>query len=165
MKLISKLAQKIINQKTKTITLILCLTSMLFGCDFFEAPTGTAELLDVYTRSESEYIDKLSFWSGGTSGGSVKKEEVTTVTYICTTVKITNTSDKNIYNTTINVQAKAGDRTYYKTVSLDVTIEPGNSIYIPIEIEKNTRDLKNVKDDNDAAWDLNSIKIISVSWR
>ncbi len=84
---------------------------------------------------------------------------------ICTTIKVTNTCNKNIYNTTINIQANAGDRVYYKTVSLDVLIAPGNSIYIPVEIEKYTKQLNAEIKNNDSDWDKNSIKIISVSWR
>lgn len=167
MKKIFKLTKQELFKKTKKLILATVILFPFLSCSFFESPSGTVELLDVYTRNEVEYIDTYSFYTFGTSSSEkgISKTKQVTVSYICTTVKITNTSDKNIYNTTINIQAKAGERTYYKTISLDVTIEPGNSIFIPIEIEKNTKDLKAVDSKNDADWDIDSIKIISVSWR
>lgn len=157
-------------KKKQKIYCILFQASLLLtilGCSFLDDPTGSVEILDVYTRNEQEYIDTFSFYSFGTSTSEhgVPKTKQITVSYLCTTVLITNTCNKNIYNTTINVKAKAGERTYYKTISLDVTITPGNSIYIPVEIEKNTRDLIAVNATNDSDWDINSIEIISVSWR
>ncbi len=139
--------------------------SIFIGCSFFEAPEGSVELLDVYTRDEEGYVEEYYTFGDSTSEKRVSKTEEVLISYLCTTVKITNTCDKNIYNTTINIQANAGTRTYYKTISLDVTITPGSSIYIPVEIEKYTKQLTAVNKDNDDKWDTNSIKIISVSWK
>lgn len=147
---------------------IFVLLTMVSSCSLFELPTGSCELMDdVYTRDEQGYIEE--YFTFGTDGSTKnkhedKKQEVL-ISYICATVKITNTSNKNIYNTTINIQAKAGERTYYKTISLDVVITPGSTIYIPIEIEKQTKQLAAVGTSNDDKWDKDSIKIISSYWR
>lgn len=155
----------IINKKNNFL-IVLFISLFLTNCTLFDLPTGNCELLDVYIRNEQSYVEE--YVTSGSASSSIqtkpKKEEVT-ISYICTTIKVTNTCNKNIYNTTINIQANAGDRVYYKTVSLDVLIAPGNSIYIPVEIEKYTKQLNAEIKNNDSDWDKNSIKIISVSWR
>lgn len=150
------------NFKNKTIILTLLIAiSLVTSCTLFELPKGECELLDVYTRDEQEYKEEYFAFGSSASQQRADKPQEVTVSYICTTVKITNTSNKNIYNSTINIQASARDRTYYKTISLDVLIAPGATIYIPVEIEKYTKQLAAVNKTNDAAWDKASIQIIS----
>lgn len=146
---------------------IFVLLTMVSSCSLFELPTGSCELMDdVYTRDEQGYKEEyFTFGTSSTSKDRAERTQEVLISYICATVKITNTSNRNIYNTTINIQAKAGERTYYKTISLDVLITPGSTIYIPIEIEKQTKQLAAVGASNDDKWDTSSVKIISVFWR
>ena len=156
------------NFKNKTIILTLLIAiSLVTSCTFFELPTGSCELMDdVYTRDEQGYKEEyFTFGTSSTSKDRAERTQEVLISYICATVKITNTSNRNIYNTTINIQAKAGERTYYKTISLDVLITPGSTIYIPIEIEKQTKQLAAIGASNDDKWDTSSVKIISVFWR
>lgn len=146
---------------------IFVLLTMVSGCSLFELPTGSCELMDdVYTRDEQGYKEEyFTFGTSSTSKDRAERAQEVLISYICATVKITNTSNRNIYNTTINIQAKAGERPYYKTISLDVVITPGSTIYIPVEIEKQTKQLAAVGASNDDKWDTSSVKIISVFWR
>lgn len=146
---------------------IFVLLTMVSSCSLFELPNGSCELMDdVYTRDEQGYKEEyFTFGTSSTSKDRAERTQEVLISYICATVKITNTSNRNIYNTTINIQAKAGERTYYKTISLDVLITPGSTIYIPIEIEKQTKQLAAVGASNDDKWDTSSVKIISVFWR
>ena len=146
---------------------IFVLLTMVSSCSLFELPTGSCELMDdVYTRDEQGYKEEyFTFGTSSTSKDRAERTQEVLISYICATVKITNTSNRNIYNTTINIQAKAGERTYYKTISLDVVITPGSTIYIPIEIEKQTKQLAAIGASNDDKWDTSSVKIISVFWR
>lgn len=146
---------------------IFVLLTMVSSCSLFELPTGSCELMDdVYTRDEQGYKEEyFTFGTSSTSKDRAERAQEVLISYICATVKITNTSNKNIYNTTINIQASAGKRNYYKTISLDVVITPGSTIYIPIEIEKQTKQLTAVGASNDDKWDTSSVKIISSYWR
>lgn len=146
---------------------IFVLLTMVSSCSLFELPTGSCELMDdVYTRDEQGYKEEyFTFGTSSTSKDRAERTQEVLISYICATVKITNTSNRNIYNTTINIQAKAGERPYYKTISLDVVITPGSTIYIPVEIEKQTKQLAAVGASNDNKWDTSSVKIISVFWR
>ena len=146
---------------------IFVLLTMFSSCSLFELPTGSCELMnDVYTRDEQGYKEEyFTFGTSSTNKDRAERAQEVLISYICATVKITNTSNRNIYNTTINIQAKAGERTYYKTISLDVVITPGSTIYIPVEIEKQTKQLAAVGASNDDKWDTSSVKIISVFWR
>lgn len=146
---------------------IFVLLTMVSSCSLFELPTGSCELMDdVYTRDEQGYKEEyFTFGTSSTSKDRAERAQEVLISYICATVKITNTSNKNIYNTTINIQASAGKRNYYKTISLDVVITPGSTIYIPIEIEKQTKQLAAVEASNDEKWDTSSVKIISSYWR
>ena len=146
---------------------IFVLLTMVSSCSLFELPNGSCELMDdVYTRDEQGYKEEyFTFGTSSTSKDRAERTQEVLISYICATVKITNTSNRNIYNTTINIQAKAGERTYYKTISLDVLITPGSTIYIPIEIEKQTKQLAAIGASNDDKWDKDSIKIISSYWR
>lgn len=150
--------------KKKKLIMAFSLSLSLLSCSFYDDPEGKVEILDVYTRYEQGYREDYFTFGSSTSKQHEYKTEEVLISYLCTTVKITNTCDKKIYNTTINIQANAGERTYYKTISLDVIIKPGESIYIPIEIEKYTKELKAVGSSNDADWDINSIQILSVNW-
>lgn len=152
--------------KILKFSFLVCFSVITSSCTIFDEPTGTVDFLDVYTRDEQVYVDE--YFTIPSSSLSTKpthepKTQEVLISYICATLKITNTSNRNIYNTTVNIQASAGSRTYYKTVSLDVTIKPGDTIFLPVEIEKNTKELKAVGDNNDAKWNLDSFKIISVS--
>ena len=44
----------------------------------------------------------------------------------------------HIYNSTVSIQADTDKRTYYKTLSFDITIKPSTSIYIPVQFEIDT---------------------------
>ena len=151
------------------IKLFIVLMAFLFAsCTIFDTPEGEAELMDSYIRNEQGYVEE--YFTFGTdsidsSDHRVKKTEEVLFSYLCTTIKIKNTGKSYIYNSTISLEAKAGDRTYYKTVSLDISIAPGATVYIPIELEKYTKQLKAAGNNNDSEWDKSSIKILDVSWR
>lgn len=154
------------NYKNKTlIVIILTIFNLIPSCVFFEQPTATCELLDVYVKDEQEYKEEYFSFGSSASQQRVEKQQQVIISYICTTLKITNTSNKNIYNSTINIQAMAGNRNYYKTISIDVIIEPQATIYVPVEIEKYTKQLTAVDKKNDAPWNTDSIKINSSRWR
>lgn len=116
---------------------ILLISTITTSCKFFEEPDGSCELLDVYTKDEDD------------------------MHYIRGTLKISNTSNKNIYNSTISVQAKTNKRTYYKTLSLDITIEPDSCIYVPVELEFKQKSTESSKEN----WEANSLKIIGEKWK
>ncbi|MBR5646296.1 MAG: hypothetical protein IKX23_06615 [Treponema sp.] len=144
---------------------ILWIPLFLLSCELFEPPEGKAELLDIHKRNEQGWIE--GYFSGPTNSSSQtykEKEQEVLYSYLCATLKLTNLCNKNIYNSTISIQAKAGDRTYYKTVSLDITIAPGKSIFIPVEIEKYTKQLK-AADTEDEAWIFDSMEIIGETFR
>ena len=152
----------------KKISIILT-AFFLVSCSIFDPPEGEAELMDSYIRNEQGYIEE--YFTFGTSSVNdsqdhrVSKKEEVIFSYLCTTIKIKNTGKNYIYNSTISLEAKAGDRTYYKTVSLDISIAPGATVYIPVELEKYTKQLVAAGTDNDKPWDKGSIKIISISLR
>ena len=149
--------------------LIVLMTFLFASCTIFDTPEGEAELMDSYIRNEQGYVEEYFTFGTSSVGGSsdhrTKKTEEVLFSYLCTTIKIKNTGKNYIYNSTISLEAKAGGRTYYKTVSLDISIAPGATVYIPIELEKYTKQLKAVNNNNDSEWDITSIKILDVSWR
>ena len=142
----------------KAFTKIIVFTAALFmaglsplftACQLFEVPQGEAELLDIYTYAEQ----------GLKENSSTEKEDK--IRFITATIKISNTGDINIYNSTINVSAETNKRTYYKTLSLDITIPPEHSIFIPVEMEI---DLKQKGHENET-WKTDSMCITDSCWR
>ena len=117
--------------------LILILAVCFTSCTLFKDPEGDCELLSVY------------------------KKDVEDVHYIYATLKISNTSDKNIYNSTVSLEAATNLRKYYKTVSLDITITPGDSIFIPIEMSFTQKNTETPKEE----WNTGSFTIISKAWK
>ncbi|MBR4790460.1 MAG: hypothetical protein IK024_06165 [Treponema sp.] len=124
---------------------LFSLVFMLSCCKFFEDPKGSAQLLSVYT-SEDEY-----------------KQESTNyyVRYINGTLKISNTGSIDIYNSTISLSAESSERQYFKTVSFDITLKPGSSIYIPVEFNFDTR----LNGKSTEKWKVDSMKIIGEAWK
>lgn len=135
----------------KTYSKIIILLLLIFpfftfcGCKFFENPFGEAELLSVYS-SESEY--KIE-----------NKTEY--IRYLNATLKITNTGKIDIYNSTVSIQADTDKRTYYKTLSFDITIKPSTSIYIPVQFEIDTH----TNGSSTEKWKDKTIKITGVSYK
>lgn len=112
------------------ILIFTCLS--ISSCSFFEEPVGESELVSVYAKDE------------------------TTTFYLYGTLKITNKSNKNIYSETISVEAKTNKRSYYKTVAMNITIVPGNTVYIPITMDFYQKATESPKE----KWDEKSMKII-----
>lgn len=108
------------------------------SCSFFSYPEATSEVISSYTKESDSYH------------------------YIYATIKITNISDKNIYNSIICLKADSTKRSYYKTTSLNITIKPGNSIYLTFDFsfEENT----NNKDSEKEKWIEDSVIILDTVW-
>lgn len=95
----------------------LPLLILLVGCSLFELPEGLAELSEasVTTRIERPTVT----------------EEIV---YCNADVKITNTSDKTIYNCTITASAKTDlGVEHFISLDYDVNIPPSQSIYVTLE--------------------------------
>lgn len=131
--------------KLGTTIILLFIVLQLNGCKLFDAPGGNTELLSVYTTKE-EY-----------------KYETTTycIRYLNATLKITNTGNIDIYNSTVSISCESTEREYYKTVSFDITISPGSSVFIPIQFEFDTR----INGKPNETWKTDSIKITNVFWK
>ena len=56
---------------------------------------------------------------------------------------------------------KYTEREYYKTLSFDITISPGSSVFIPIQFEFDTR----INGKPNETWKTDSIKITNVFWK
>ena len=131
----------IFKNSTGSMLLKLCFTALFIfclsmqSCVLFEDPNGECELLSIYTK------------------------ETGTTHYIYGTLKITNTCDRDIYNATVSLQAESSKRMYYKTVSLDITVSPEESVFIPIEMSFTTTGTETEK------WKSDTFKIISASWK
>lgn len=120
------------------LLVILSAASVIFSsCIFFEDPIGECELLSVYTK------------------------DVEDVHYLHATLKISNTCNKNIYNSTVSIEGRTNLRPYYKTVSLDITIAPDDTIYIPIEMDFTQKNTETPKE----TWNTSSLIILSQSWK
>ena len=118
---------------------------MITSCSFFKDPQGSTELLSVYS-SQSEYtIDNKTEY----------------IRYLNATLKITNTGSIDIYNSTVSIQAETDKRTYYKTLSFDITIKPSSSIFIPVQFEFDTH----TNGSSSEKWKDDSMKIIGESWK
>ena len=129
------------NNSKKSFTVKICI-ALLFGliltlpgCALFRDPTGECELLSIYTN------------------------EVGTTHTIYGTLKITNTCDRNIYNTTVSLQAESSKRMYYKTLSLDITVSPEEAVYIPVEMSFTKKATES------ETWKSDTFKILSASWK
>ena len=120
-----------------SIGIFLAMISLFTSCKLFADPEGESELLSVYTKD----IDDNH--------------------YLNATLKISNTSDKIIYNSTVSIQADTNLHSYYKTLSLDITIEPDSSIYIPVQMEFTQKSTETPKEE----WKVNSFKILSEKFR
>lgn len=128
------------------ITLILLVFALqISSCKFFEAPQGKTELLSVYTSEEEYKYDTTKYY----------------VRYLNGTLKITNTGSIDIYNSTVNFSCETSERQYYKTVSFDITISPGSSIFIPIQFDFDTR----LNGKTNEKWKTETLKIVSSSWK
>ncbi|MCR5437665.1 MAG: hypothetical protein K6E97_11445 [Treponema sp.] len=142
--------------KSLRISLVLiALSTLLNDCKLFEQPIGMAELIDIYTYEDRYEADT-------NTGYTVMTDSVR---YIGATLKISNICDTGIYSSTISIKAMSSKKiTYYKTVSLDITISPGSSIYIPVEMEINVKqkgETFNTKEENREIWKKDTIEIIN----
>ncbi|MCR5063880.1 MAG: hypothetical protein K6A89_11415 [Treponema sp.] len=117
--------------------MFLSINACFTGCKLFEEPEGESELLSVYTKD----IDDNH--------------------YLNATLKISNTSDKIIYNSTVSIQADTNLHSYYKTLSLDITIEPDSSIYIPVQMEFTQKSTETPKEE----WNKSSFRILSETFK
>lgn len=120
-----------------SIGIFLAMISLFTSCKLFADPEGESELLSVYTKDVDDNH------------------------YLNATLKISNTSDKIIYNSTVSIQADTNLHSYYKTLSLDITIEPDSSIYIPVQMEFTQKSTETPKEE----WKVNSFKILSEKFR
>lgn len=128
-----------------TILMFLLLLFQINSCKFFEAPEGKVDLLSIYTTEESYKYDSTQYY----------------IRYCNATLKITNTGNVDIYNSTISLFCETSEREYYKTVSFDITIEPENSIFIPISFDFDTR----LNGKSKEKWKSDSLRIISTAWK
>ncbi len=95
----------------------LSLLFLLAGCSLLEPPEGVAELSEA---SVSTRIERPT-----------TTEEIV---YCSADVKITNTSDKTIYNCTITASAKTDlGVEHFISLDYDVNIPPSQSIYVTLE--------------------------------
>lgn len=95
----------------------LPLLLLLVGCSLLEQPEGIAELSET---SVSTRIERPT-----------TTEEIV---YCTADVKITNTSDKTIYNCTVTAVAKSDKGIeHYVSLNYDVNIPPSQSIYVTLE--------------------------------
>ena len=120
-----------------SILLMVNLCIVFTSCALFEEPSGECELLSIYTKDEG------------------------VTHYLHATLKITNTCNKSIYNATVSLEASSSARTYYKTISLDVTVAPDDCVYIPIEMDFTTKGGESLNE----KWKSDTLKIISQSWK
>ena len=99
------------------IAALLILGSLLASCSLFEAPDGTVE---IETSSVRTRIERTS----------TSEETV----YCSVDVKITNTSDRTIYNCAINAVATSDEGIdHYISLSYDVNIPPSQSLFVNVE--------------------------------
>ncbi|MCR4954699.1 MAG: hypothetical protein K6A43_11570 [Treponema sp.] len=118
-------------------TSILILFMVLFctNCQLFSNPTGESQIIQTYSTDSGEYH------------------------YLHTVIKVSNNGNKTIYQTTINIQADTNIRSYYKTTTSNLTIQPDSSIYITVDFS-----FKNETENNEEQWNEDSIKILSTFW-
>ncbi|MBO7582424.1 MAG: hypothetical protein J6T20_01370 [Treponema sp.] len=131
--------------KLGTTIILLFIVLQLNGCKLFDAPCGNAELLSAYTTQEEYKYETATYY----------------IRYLNATLKITNTGNIDIYNSTVSISCESTEREYYKTVSFDITISPGSSVFIPIQFEFDTR----INDKQNEKWKTDSIKITNVFWK
>lgn len=131
--------------KLGTTIILLFIVLQLNGCKLFDAPSGNAELLSAYTTQEEYKYETATYY----------------IRYLNATLKITNTGNIDIYNSTVSISCESTEREYYKTVSFDITISPGSSVFIPIQFEFDTR----INDKQNEKWKTDSIKITNVFWK
>jgi len=114
------------------------------SCSFFSYPEATSEVISTYTKESDSYH------------------------YLYATIKITNISDKKIYNSTISVKADSTKKSYYKTSSSNITIHPGNSIYLIIDLsfEKKANIVPSDENDHEETekWIEDSVIILDSFW-
>lgn len=125
-----------------TIILLLIILNQS-SCGLFSEPQGTAEIISSFTSDSGDYQ------------------------YLESVIKITNTGNKNIYTTTISLQADSSKRTYYKTTTSTIVIKPKAEIYITVDFsfeEKNDKESVTISSEKIEEWKENSVKIIDVFW-
>lgn len=95
----------------KKLFLLCFITITIFfnSCNFFSNPQAESQIIQTYTSDSGEYH------------------------YLHTVIKISNTGNKTIYQTTLSLQADTNIRTYYKTTTSNLTIQPNNSIFITVD--------------------------------
>lgn len=125
-----------------TIILLLIIFNQS-SCVLFSDPEGTAEIISSYTIDSGNYH------------------------YLENVVKITNIGNKNIYSSTISLQADSSKRTYYETTTSNIVIKPGYEIYITVELsfeEKDDEEKEKPSEDEKEKWKEETVKIIDVFW-
>ncbi len=99
------------------IATLLIWALLLAGCSLLEAPDGTVEIETSSVRTRTERT-------------STSEETV----YCSVDVKITNTSDRTIYNCAINAVATSDEGIdHYISLSYDVNIPPSQSLFVNVE--------------------------------
>lgn len=123
------------------LQLLILFPLFLAGCNLFSSPNGETEIISKYSKDIDNYHTLI------------------------VNIKISNISNKNIYSSTISLQADSTKRSYYKTQTNNITIKPGNSIYITLEFvfedEKETNFSTNEEKEK---WKEDSVKIIDIFW-
>lgn len=79
------------------------------SCSFFEKPEGKVEIVSISTT---------------------KTDSSSKVHYCTVELKITNTSDKEIYSSTIGLSLASDKRRYYQSLGYDVTIPCDQSVFV-----------------------------------
>lgn len=108
------------------------------SCSFFSSPQASSEIISTYTNDSDEYH------------------------YLSVVIKVSNTGKKTIYQTVISLQADTNIRTYYKTTSSSLTIQPANSVFITVDFS--FKDEKETDESEKEAWIEDSVKILNEFW-
>ena len=126
--------------KKLIIAVVAMFAAALFfiSCSFFSNPQAESTIISTYTNDSDEYH------------------------YLSTVIKVSNTGKKTIYQTVISLQADTNIRTYYKTTSSSLTIQPANSVFITVDFS--FKDEKETDESEKEAWIEDSVKILNEFW-
>ena len=126
--------------KKLIIAVVAMFAAALFftSCSFFSSPQASSEIISTYTNDSDEYH------------------------YLSAVIKVSNTGNKTIYQTVISLQADTNIRTYYKTTSSSLTIQPANSVFITVDFS--FKDEKETDESEKEAWIEDSVKILNEFW-
>ena len=114
------------------------------SCSFFSSPQASSEIISTYTNDSDEYH------------------------YLSVVIKVSNTGNKTIYQTVISLQADTNIRTYYKSATSSLTIQPGHSVFITVDFsfkdEENDDKTSSSEQKDQEKWIEDSVKILNEFW-